>query len=205
MSDFSTESLFDLFVFETQQNIEQIEQLVLTSEKSAAYSKELVNEIFRVMHTIKGSAAMMQYDGISRFAHKVEDLFSILREDQGLTYDVETLTDLVLSGIDFIKAELAKLMAGHAADGDAAGLEDRIARFAKGLKGAKAEPAKECPAANAAGDCAKDAAITAGKHRYKATAFFEEGCMMENIRAFDIVHKLKEFACEISHFPKRYH
>jgi len=201
LSDFSTESLFDLFVFETQQNIEQIEQLVLTSEKSSAYSKELVDEVFRVMHTIKGSAAMMQYDGISRFAHKLEDLFSILREDQGVLYDVEILTDLVLSGIDFIKSELAKLTAGQAADGDASVLEDRIARFAKGLKDAKTEPS-ECTAVKTMGDSPKDAAASAGKHRYKATAFFEDGCMMENIRAFDIVHKLSEFACDISHFPK---
>ncbi|HWQ50708.1 MAG TPA: chemotaxis protein CheA [Terriglobales bacterium] len=202
MPDFSTDSLFDLFIFETEQNLAQIEQSVLACEKTAAYSKELVDEIFRVMHTVKGSAAMMQYDGISRFAHKMEDLFSILREDSQAQYDVETLTDLVLTSIDFIKSELAKLTAGKSADGDAGELEARIALFAKGLRGAKEAPhPPENAQPQAAQKGPQESPEPPGEHRYRATVFFEDGCMMENIRAFDIVHKLGEFALDITHIP----
>ncbi|HWP79519.1 MAG TPA: chemotaxis protein CheA [Candidatus Acidoferrum sp.] len=201
MPDFSTDSLFDLFIFETEQNLEQIEQSVLACEKTAAYSKELVDEIFRVMHTVKGSAAMMQYDGISHFAHKMEDLFSILREDSQAQYDVETLTDLVLSSIDFIKSELAKLTAGKSADGDAGELEERIALFAKALRSAKEAPHPPESAAQAVQKEPREGVEPAGEHRYRATVFFEDGCMMENIRAFDIVHKLGELASDITHIP----
>lgn len=41
---------------------------------------ELLSAVFRVMHTIKGSAAMFGLDGISRFAHEVESVLSALRD-----------------------------------------------------------------------------------------------------------------------------
>jgi len=34
------------------------------------------------MHTIKGSAAMMLFDDISKLAHSIEDLFFYLREEK---------------------------------------------------------------------------------------------------------------------------
>lgn len=60
MSDTSSnDSLLDMYIFETSQNIEQLEQSILTSEQSNGYTQEAINEIFRLMHTIKGSSAMM--------------------------------------------------------------------------------------------------------------------------------------------------
>lgn len=197
------ESLFDLFVFETTQNIEQLEQKILINEQAAAYSKDMVDEIFRVMHTIKGSAAMMQFDGMSEFAHKIEDLFSILRENHEIVYDAEELSDIVLAGIDFIKAELSKLTAGQQADGDSSALKDRIHAFAEMLKNDKAGASAD-HGENTKKDEHTPAGFgkqKAGEYRYKAVFFFEDGCMMENIRAFDIVHKLEEFAADISHIP----
>jgi two-component system chemotaxis sensor kinase CheA len=59
----------------TTQNIEQLEQIILESEKSKKYNSICINEIFRIMHTIKGSAAMMMFGNISSIAHSAEDLF----------------------------------------------------------------------------------------------------------------------------------
>ena len=59
------EPMLDMFIFETRQFLEELEQLALASEKSNSFSTEDVNEIFRAMHTIKGSAAMMMVNEIS--------------------------------------------------------------------------------------------------------------------------------------------
>ena len=40
-------------------SLEQLEQISLASEENGGFSVDDVNEIFRAMHTIKGSAAMM--------------------------------------------------------------------------------------------------------------------------------------------------
>ena len=68
-----------MFLFETSQLLEQLEQLILTCEKSNCYTEDTVNEIFRIMHTIKGSSAMMMQDSISTISHSMEDLFYFLR------------------------------------------------------------------------------------------------------------------------------
>lgn len=43
-------------------------------------NKELLSAVFRVMHTIKGSAAMFGLTHISRFAHEVESVLAALRD-----------------------------------------------------------------------------------------------------------------------------
>lgn len=52
--------------------------------------KELISAVFRVMHTIKGSAAMFGLDKISSFAHEVESILTALREGR-----ISVTTDLV--------------------------------------------------------------------------------------------------------------
>lgn len=57
MSDFNTnETLVEMFLFETSQLLEQLEQVILTSDLNKYYSEDNINEVFRIMHTIKGSS-----------------------------------------------------------------------------------------------------------------------------------------------------
>ena len=59
--DSLNESMLDIFIFETSQLIEQLEELILSNEKESCYSECVINEVFRIMHTIKGSSAIMMY------------------------------------------------------------------------------------------------------------------------------------------------
>jgi len=77
---FSNDTMLEVFLFETSQLLELLEQVVLACESRQSYSEEDINEIFRIMHTIKGSSAMMMFSGISSLAHSVEDLFSYIRK-----------------------------------------------------------------------------------------------------------------------------
>ena len=79
--DPSMEPMLDTFIYETTTLLDQLDQILLDSEKSKSFSSDSVNEVFRIMHTIKGSAAMMDLGGISSLAHAVGDVFYILRED----------------------------------------------------------------------------------------------------------------------------
>ena len=51
------EPMVEVFIYETRQFLDQLEQISMGSEESGEFSTEDVNEIFRAMHTIKGSAA----------------------------------------------------------------------------------------------------------------------------------------------------
>ena len=55
----SGNEILDMYIYETTSLLEQLETIILEAEKVDTFSQENVNEIFRVMHTIKGSSAKM--------------------------------------------------------------------------------------------------------------------------------------------------
>src|SRR5471030_1460454 len=98
--------------------IEQLQQLMINSEKIKEIETDSINEIFRIMHTIKGSSGMMMFDNIANISHTIEDLFYFIRESKPKKIDYSILTDLVLEGSDLIKAETEKINSDKEADGD---------------------------------------------------------------------------------------
>lgn len=74
-------------------------------------NKELLSAVFRVMHTIKGSAAMFGLTHISRFAHEVESVLAALRD--GAIPLTKDLIGNVLIARDHIDAMLATASAEH--------------------------------------------------------------------------------------------
>lgn len=179
----TNDSLLDMFLFETAQLIGQLEECVLNSEKESRYTQDAINEIFRIMHTIKGSAAMMMFEDISILAHGLEDLFFYLREEKPEHVDCSAISDLILEGADFIKDEAAKIQNGVAADGDSSAIKEKIGLCLDGLK--KQNDQNEEILNN-----------------YKAVIFFEDGCGMENIRAYAVINRLQELAQDLDYFPK---
>ncbi len=217
MSDqYTNEPLLDMFLFETSQLLEQLEQSILSGEKENDFSEEAINEIFRIMHTIKGSSAMMLFDNIAKLAHSIEDVFFYLRKEKPEQIDYSVLSDLVLNGVDFIKIEVEKIKDNDEADGSADDLVTRIKAYLYELKNNNPENTITSDELKEAAGQTSEAAegdkqhyyisqVSAGKpgHRnaFKAIIHFEEGCEMENIRAFTIIHNLKEITEDFSYIP----
>lgn len=86
-SSYIDEPMIEAYVYETSQIVETLEQVMISSEKDGQFSDEAINEIFRFMHTIKGSSAMMMYNDISTLTHRIEDVFFVIREDENVEYD----------------------------------------------------------------------------------------------------------------------
>ncbi len=201
------ESMLDMFIFETSQLIEQLEQLILTNEKSKCFNLPAINEIFRIMHTIKGSSAMMLYDGISSLAHSMEDLFFFLREETPEDLDLLSLCSLLLEGVDFVKDELEKIKIHGKCTGKSESLIKKIKDFLNTLK--QKAPASHLTQEGEQETLEKqqyyigpDKSAAAGYNNYRAVIYFEDGCEMENIRAFNIVHNLKDMSNEVLYFPE---
>ena len=106
------DSILDAFLYETNSLLEQLDSIVLTAEQQDSFSQDDINTIFRIMHTIKGSSAMMEYNSLMTIAHRAEDLFSIIRDK---TMDVvpeslrPELFDLLFQAIDFFRGELERI------------------------------------------------------------------------------------------------
>lgn len=105
MDDFQKE-MFDVFAFETNGFLEQLETILMQAESQDGDILVAVPEIFRIMHTIKSSSAMMGLENVSKLAHRMEDLFFYIRENQPTWIDKVKLTDIVLLGVDYIKRNM---------------------------------------------------------------------------------------------------
>ena len=199
MSDsFSKDPMLDMFIFEAHQLIEQLEQMILDNEKSSQFDLPSINEVFRIMHTIKGSAAMMLFNNISSLAHSLEDLFYILREEKPKNTDHSRIIDIVLESIDFIKIEISKIEDSGLSDGDALSMIEVIKDYVKELKYLN-NIAEKTVSADINEQQQKfyisSQSPTSTQIRnstYEAIITFDDGCEMENIRAFSVVHNLKE-------------
>ena len=84
------EAMLDMFVFETSELMEKLDEILMRTEREDLTPDD-IGEIFRIMHTVKGSAAMMGLTDVSKLAHSLEDLFFIIREDPSLTCDKPAL------------------------------------------------------------------------------------------------------------------
>lgn len=52
--DNNLDNLLDTYLFETNSLLEQLDELLINAEKNTDFTSDDVNEIFRIMHTIKG-------------------------------------------------------------------------------------------------------------------------------------------------------
>lgn len=94
-----------LFIGENEDNINLIEKDILSLENNTSISArlELVKEMFRAAHSIKGSALMFGFENLSQAAHRLEDSFAILRDRANLVTVNHELVTMLLSGVDCLK------------------------------------------------------------------------------------------------------
>lgn len=205
-NSFIDETMLEAYVYESSQIIDSLEQLMISSENDGVFSDENINEIFRFMHTIKGSSAMMMFNDISTLAHRMEDIFFLLRENKKVEYDFTRLVDVILESIDFFKLELLKIKDCGTPDGDNSELLEKVSNYLGQIRGdGGIDEVKEVEKEVAKGkkkekDIQTDIADASVKY-YKANIRFKKDAQMENLRAFTIINNMGDMADEIEYNP----
>lgn len=201
--DNGTGSLLETYLFETGTLLEQLDELLITAEQNGDFTEDNVNEIFRSMHTIKGSSAMLEFNSLMEIAHHIEDLFFYIRDNgmDTLTSDQKSeLFNLMFSSVDKLREEVGKVESSEPLDTNIDGFIQDINNFLNKISnkdsGAAAESVVEAPAANGT-----DAASHPIDAPYALQIFFDEGCGMENLRAFMLVTALQEIGKPFNFYP----
>jgi two-component system chemotaxis sensor kinase CheA len=195
--------MMEAYLFEMHSMLEQLDDLILSSEQAKTFSQDAVNEIFRIMHTIKGSSAMMEFNSLMTIAHRIEDMFFVIREKTMDAIPDELkpdLFDLIFESIDFFRAEIDKIENEQPLSNDIDTFLNKINTFANKISG---EAEAEAPAAEA-GAAASGGAATSGDlmaygsptFPYGLQVFFDEGAGMENLRAMMLANAVKEVVDE---------
>ena len=202
--EFNTGDMLDVYLYENQQLLENLQDMVLEQKDADCFDEESINEIFRTMHTIKGSSGIMMFDEITKASHKLEDVFYYLRESHPGNVPHQELIEHVLKTADFISAELDKLSEGESADGDATELVADIDEFLNRIKGKskdKEKDAKENVHVEPTQFYIAPVASNSNKY-YKIYLTYDKGIQMANMHAYKTVYALKELAEEIMYSPE---
>ena len=98
--------LLQQFINESRDLTEEASSALVELE-SAPQDAELLNRIFRAVHTIKGSAGLFDYPALTRLIHAAEDVMDAAREG-GLRMD-PAIVDKLLAALDTLEAWLGEL------------------------------------------------------------------------------------------------
>lgn len=198
----SMRQMLDMFIFETSLLLEQLDEIMIQIEKEKVFTHNNINETFRIMHTIKGSASMMGLDNISALAHSVEDLFYAIREGKIEVLDNDLLFDLVFQSLDFIRRDIDELQSRGCISSDYSNFIEGIEEYVSTLELSSSMKSKD----NANLESTDEKEVIDSNFEYKEDSdvvkiIFEQGCMMENVRAFMLVFELRDYCEFIDFYP----
>lgn len=207
--DSDEKEMLEVYILETRQLLEQLDALLLETEKNHAFTEREIHAVFRIMHTIKGSSAMMRLSDLSGTAHKLEDLFAYYRETYGVIKAPEPeLFDLLFAASDHIAKELESMSLESYQPRPARDIETRAEEYLCMVKqkeqkagGTEIEEITE----TIEDDTEEQTQMPEnfdGKGGVIVRIKLEEGCRLEHIRAFMLVRQIEKYCTCVESFPE---
>ena len=188
------EGMVDMYIYETTTLLEQLDQILMQTEEEKKFSSDNINEIFRAMHTIKGSSSMMGLKNMSILAHSMEDMFYIIREEGPKIESMDTLYELVFAASDLMKAEVDIVQNDDYVPTDFTKIISEIECFVKQLKDKREETPEKA-------DTEENIKTNPNDGMTTIRVIFEDDCEMENLRALLLVRKIKDECKKLEYEP----
>lgn len=203
----------NVFLEESKENIQELNDLLLELEKDKS-NLEIINEIFRVIHTLKGMAGTMEFDTLAKFSHKLENVLDSLRNKKiDLTDD---LMDFLFKASDALEESISDI-----AQGGKGGIEklekllDKIDSYGE-LTGSSKPPKDKITEKEENLDKQRNNLYSKMDNETKEllekvfkkakernlnflilNVILEDGVQLKQARAYAIHHKLEDNGCEI--------
>ncbi|AHL22779.1 chemotaxis protein CheW [Thermococcus nautili] len=204
----------DEFLADARDRIDSLSNAILTLEKivkeggSEEEKKAMIDQIFRDAHTLKGTAATMGFMKLSEVAHKMENLFDLVRS--GKIEPTPELIDVLLEFLDIIEAMVDNIEeTGEEGDFDVDSLFEKAQKFfdQAGAGGGKKEEEKEekeekAPEEGEGEEAEAPEAPPAG-NRYLVKVYFQKDAPLRGVRAFLILSDLEELGVVVETNPER--
>ncbi len=188
----------ELFINEAQEHLEALNQSMVDLEKDPG-NPDVLTEIFRSAHTLKGMSATMGFDQLTELTHEMENVLDGLRSG-----DIEVSTeivDLLFGCFDMLGAMVSAIAEESGAVVDTQPVIDALREVyggarpsytdreaAKRKKPRKAEEKPEEKAVEPAAAAAEERAAGAGRLRLRIT--LDKDCVLKSVRVFMIFKKL---------------
>ena len=141
--DFMDPEIFADFIIEAKEHLETIEPNLLELENNPE-NLDLLNEIFRPMHSLKGASGFLGLNIINGLAHRAENILDELRKGEiGVTSEI---MDVILAATDLLRQLIDNLdELGNEGEVDTSETIERIDAIMAGEAPAPATPVQENP------------------------------------------------------------
>lgn len=213
----------EIFIEETREHLQSLNQCLLKMEKNTE-DNSMLNEIFRVAHTLKGMSGTMGFNRMSRLTHDMEDVLHALRSNEIKVSP--KLIDVLFKCLDALESYTTIIV-----ETGAEGIEDNVpiintlsdiingngqdeAPIAPSSPSAPSAPAaKATDALSPAGSTPElelnqydlsviNKAADMGSNTFQITIKLNKGCVLKSARAFIIFKTLERHSEIIKSEPK---
>lgn len=108
------DSMMGIFYEQSSRLISELRTDFSNYKDKEKYGQDLIQEVFRVVHTLKADAAMMLFDGIAYISKKFENLLYCFRNGPKVIEDTERFDNVLCEYMNYIEKELTKIPSGKA-------------------------------------------------------------------------------------------
>jgi len=192
-----------VFLQEAEEQLQLLDEDIIRLEKEAD-NVDLLQEIFRAAHTLKGSSGMLGFRNMAELTHHMEDALDKVRK--GALAVTPELVDALLGSLDGLKDLMGHLGAGAEGDVDISVPVAALRAIADpgSAGGGGAQPAAAIEAVVAADAAAMeqiDAVLASGAACLVVRATFVPDTAWSAVRAFQIVTELSSRGEVVASLP----
>lgn len=184
----------DVFLEESREHLQAINDHILLLEKDTK-NMNLVNEIFRSAHTLKGMSATMGFEDIASLTHKMENVLDLIRNDE---LDVTSeVVDIIFDAIELLEIMVEDIRMGSDEKRDISELLNRLDRIENGdaAAGLAAQSQTEETDAAELDEYQRtiiEQAIKQGYSVYRIAVEVAETCMLKGARSYMVFELLED-------------
>ncbi|HHV27255.1 MAG TPA: chemotaxis protein CheA [Tissierellia bacterium] len=199
--DLDINQYLDIFVEESKEHLESMNDILLELEKDTD-NKDLLNELFRISHTLKGMAGTMGFTNMANLTHDMEDVLQAIRSDE---IKINTkIVDILFECLDSLEFSANYVSENGKEDGNEhleliGKLKDLLnddkeqSNGKDGFKGSEKYDEYVISAVKQAKEKGLDS--------YKIYIRLSEDCMLKSARAFIIFNTIESFSEIIYSYP----
>ena len=198
-----------LFLEEAREHLQTLNRCVLDLEHDPG-NLQILDEIFRSAHTIKGMSATMGYAAIAELTHEMENVLDLLRK--GTLKAHAGIIDTLFQCVDRLEQLVEEVVSGQSGGVEVAALSAKLAALAKG----ELEPAvvfetvvpavaednvKTDIALNETEEQLVNSALAQGMQVFQLKIGIREGTLLKSVRAYMAMKALDELGDVIKTDP----
>jgi two-component system chemotaxis sensor kinase CheA len=177
----------ELFISEAQEHLEALNQALLELEKDPG-NPDVLTEIFRSAHTLKGMAATMGFDQLTELTHEMENVLEGLRS--GEIEASPEIVDLLFACFDTLGAIVAHIAEGEGKPVDTQPLMEDLRRVYEGA-GRPTPTVPKRDKGKAGGKAEPVARPVEGERSILGVrVFLDKDCVLKSVRVFMVTKKL---------------